>query len=649
MIRRTVPTFFGNINIFTKENGNANIAPGLQLTLAPKTTIAPLAVDLLPGSDSGSSNSDDRTNRNNASPNQSLRFRVDGTGVGNLITLYSDGVVIGSAIATATSTEILTNGAERLASGVRTITARQTFLGVESLNSPALMVTINEVPVAVNDVGGTTELGTATGNVLSNDTDPDTGETATLVVEVPGTITTVNGALTLAANGTYSYTANANQLMVGQTVTDTFTYKAKDVNGALSNVASLVITITGENDAPTAVGFSLPGSVNEGSAATVTITSVTDVDVLDTFTYNYVLKKNGVAVQTSGFVSPSTFNLTPDDGAAGIAWTVEVQARDAAGAVSPVNSQALTVTNVAPVLTRLNTALTGGVGTLFTNTGTYADVPADIVILSADIGTIINNGNGTWSWSHTPAAAVTNQVVTITGTDEDGGSSTVTFTLSATPADITPPTIGSVKVAGSAWAVGFRDFLDPVDGDNTDGSDAMGFQIPTDTLANQLRPLPWTNMNSIVLAFSEPVTGVNLANIQVIGVNKLDYKVAGGSQPQLIGVTYNSTTNEATLAFNGSLTADKLLIRVGAGLVQDPAGNALAAYSFRLNVLPGDVTQNGVVANNDITLIRAQLGLVPGPLYDPRRDLNGNGVIANNDVTLGRARLGNQLPPTDPV
>jgi len=66
-------------------------------------------------------------------------------------------------------------------------------------------------------------------------------------------------------------------------------------------------------------------------------------------------------------------------------------------------------------------------------------------------------------------------------------------------------------------------------------------------------------------------------------------------------------------------------------------------------VLPGDVTQNGVVANNDITLIRAQLGLVPGPLYDPRRDLNGNGVIANNDVTLGRARLGNQLPPTDPV
>ena len=320
--------------------------------------------------------------------------------------------------------------------------------------------------------------------MLSNDTDPDAGQTATLVVEAPGTFTTINGILTLAANGTYNYTANANRLALGQTVTDSFTYKAKDANGVLSNVATLVISITGENDAPTAVVFSLPSSVNEGSAATVTITGVTDVDVLDTFTYNYVLKKNGVTVQTSEFVSPSTFNLTPDDGAAGIAWTVEVQARDAAGAISPVNSQALTVTNVASVKTRVNASLTGGVSTLFTNTGTCADVPGDTVTLSADIGVIVNNGNGTWSWSHTPSALVSNQVVTITGTDEDGGSSTVSFTLTATAADITPPIINSVKVAGTAWNTGFTSFVDPVDGDNTDGSDGRGFQIPTDTSVN---------------------------------------------------------------------------------------------------------------------------------------------------------------------
>jgi VCBS repeat-containing protein len=320
-------------------------------------------------------------------------------------------------------------------------------------NTATLVITItgeNDAPVAVNDAAATTETGTTTGSgsVLSNDTDADTGETATLVVDAPGTFVGTYGTLVLAANGTFSYVANANQLAAGQTVTDSFAYKAKDVNGALSNTASLVITVTGENDAPTAVGFSLPASVNEGAVAAATITSVSDVDAGDTFTYNYVLKKNGVAVQTSGFVSAATFNLTPDDGGPGIVWTVEVQAKDAAGSLSPVSTQTLNVNNLPPVLTRVNASLSGNVGSTFTNTGTYADVSTDTVTLSADIGAIVNNGNGTWSWSYTPAAAVSNQVVTITGTDEDGGSSSVTFTFTAASAVSTIVTRG-LKYVGA--------------------------------------------------------------------------------------------------------------------------------------------------------------------------------------------------------
>jgi hypothetical protein len=86
-IRRTVPNFFGNINVFTKEDANPNLAPGLKLALAPNTTNAPLSVDLLSSSDTGSSDIDNITSRNNASPDKALRFRVDGTGVGNLVTL----------------------------------------------------------------------------------------------------------------------------------------------------------------------------------------------------------------------------------------------------------------------------------------------------------------------------------------------------------------------------------------------------------------------------------------------------------------------------------------------------------------------------------------------------------------------------------
>jgi hypothetical protein len=43
----------------------------------------------------------------------------------------------------------------------------------------------------------------------------------------------------------------------------------------------------------------------------------------------------------------------------------------------------------------------------------------------------VKNGDGTWSWSLPTAAAISNQTVTITGTDEDGGSSSVSFTINA--------------------------------------------------------------------------------------------------------------------------------------------------------------------------------------------------------------------------
>jgi hypothetical protein len=217
-------------------------------------------------------------------------------------------------------------------------------------------------------------------------------------------------------------------------------------------------------------------------------------------------------------------------------------------------------------------------------------------------------------------------------------------------ADVTAPTVGGVKVVGTAWNSAFTTFVDPVDVDNTDGSDGVGYQIPTDTLANQLKPLPWTNMNRIVIAFSENVTGVNLANIEVVGVNKLDYKASGGGA-KLTAVNFNPATREATLDFDSELTADKLLIKIGAGLIQDLAGNSLSAFQFRFNVLPGDVNGNGRVLSNDSSLVFQQLNLRPadGPLYDPRRDVNASGRILSNDSSLVFARLNNTLPGADPT
>lgn len=99
--------------------------------------------DLLDVSDSGISNSDDLTNRNNTSGKE-LQFSVGSTVPGALVRIYADGVLIGSATATGATTVVTTNGAVALANGARSITARQVEPGsLESADSSALTVTIN--------------------------------------------------------------------------------------------------------------------------------------------------------------------------------------------------------------------------------------------------------------------------------------------------------------------------------------------------------------------------------------------------------------------------------------------------------------------------------------------------------------------------
>src|SRR5699024_6406459 len=85
---------------------------------------------------------------------------------------------------------------------------------------------------------------------------------------------------------------------------------------------------------------------------------------------------------------------------------------------------------VAPGLARDNASVTVNEGQTASNTGTWSDVLADTVTLSASVGTVTKNANGTWSWSYgTTDGTDQTQTVTITATDEDGGSTQVTFDL----------------------------------------------------------------------------------------------------------------------------------------------------------------------------------------------------------------------------
>src|SRR6185369_11816984 len=117
--------------------------------------------------------------------------------------------------------------------------------GTLSSNIVTVSLTVNDrAPVANADSYTTNEdtpLVVAASGVLANDTDPDTGDTLTAVINASVT----HGTLTLNANGSFTYTPAANY-----NGADSFTYHAND--GALdSPPATVTITIAPVNDPPT--------------------------------------------------------------------------------------------------------------------------------------------------------------------------------------------------------------------------------------------------------------------------------------------------------------------------------------------------------------------------------------------------------------
>jgi hypothetical protein len=107
--------------------------------------------DLAAASDTGTDDTDNITKLDNSAAGKELEFDVLATVVGATVKLYAGGTEIGSAVATATTTTVTTNGSADLTDGQHTITVRQTVPG--KLQSPAgdgLAVTIDTTPPTVS-------------------------------------------------------------------------------------------------------------------------------------------------------------------------------------------------------------------------------------------------------------------------------------------------------------------------------------------------------------------------------------------------------------------------------------------------------------------------------------------------------------------
>jgi hypothetical protein len=83
-----------------------------------------------------------------------------------------------------------------------------------------------------------------------------------------------------------------------------------------------------------------------------------------------------------------------------------------------------------PVLASDQASVTVIEGQTAANTGTVNDANHDSVTLTASVGSVVNHGDGTWSWSFaTSDGPSESQTVTITGDDGHSGTSSTSFSL----------------------------------------------------------------------------------------------------------------------------------------------------------------------------------------------------------------------------
>jgi len=495
------------------------------------------------------------------------------------------------------------------------------------------VLAVNDAPVAVDDTGSVSEDGPAAnlGAPLLNDTDVDL-DTITIVAFAgvastePGFFDTPvllpSGAtVTLnSATGEFSYDPNGafEDLAVGASTTDSFTYTISDGNGG-TDTATVTVTIDGANDAPVYGDFGV--TTNEDTGVVVPFETATDIDG-DSLTYSVqtgpshgtaTFNAAGELIYTPApdFFGSDSFTLLVDDGNGGTDTAVINVT------VDPVNDAPIAVNDSA---------------------FTLAGAPLDIDVLDNDsdpegdplsIDSVTQGSNGTVAIDdnltpgdpgddtlvYTPDAGFTGtDSFTYTISDGNGGTATATVTMEV---DTTAP--GGVDVSGG----GGSDDLTGSDGDDTIngfGGDDIVFGGNGD--------------DNVKGGSGEDSVKGNDGNDRILAGADDDTVVGGAGDDTLAGGSGNDL-------LNGNVGNDKLLGGTGddslfGGAGDDTASGGTGSDMVRGNagndLLRGNGGNDTILGGTDDDIVLGGSGddLIKGQFGDDR--LFGN---AGNDTILG--------------
>jgi Bacterial Ig domain len=238
-----------------------------------------------------------------------------------------------------------------------------------------------------------------------------------------------------------------------------------------------------------------------------------------------------------------------------------------------------------------NTALTGTLGITYTSpnsTGTLTFTPTANTFGTATITVTVKDDGGT----------------------QNGGIDTTSVQFTLTVNQVT----ANVTAVSADWG--------------TKGTIAL--QTAADGLrllpAGRSTDLPWYGINKLQITLS-----------QAESLAPGDVSVTGITVPNYGPVTISGSGTSYTITFAQAITtADRVTVTIG--------NSGIATYTRRLDVLPGDANDDGVVNAQDLVVVRNDFALL-GATYNIFDDINGDGTVDINDTNLVGRFIGKKLPP----
>ncbi|MDZ7708512.1 MAG: VCBS domain-containing protein [Trueperaceae bacterium] len=318
---------------------------------------------------------------------------------------------------------------------------------IAGTNDAAVITPQGTPDTSVTEAGGTANgtPGDVTASGAFTSSDADGTDDAFQAVTTDAASANGYGGYTVDAAGAWTYTLDdANRtvdaLAAGDTLTDSFVVRSED-----GTEATVAVTITGANDAPTAGTIADQASV-DGAAANLDVAPFFgDVDMGDTHSYAVTAGTlpNGLTLSDTGLID----GTIASGASAGSPYSIDVTATDAGGLTVTTSFQ-WTVTNVGPtVVTPIadRSVEDGTAGFSLAVSGSFTAADGDALSFTAEglpawltmttAGTLELDGVAT-----VPADASQQTIdgvnttrgvftVTVTATDADGDAVSDAFTL----------------------------------------------------------------------------------------------------------------------------------------------------------------------------------------------------------------------------